>query len=215
MPCGKISVKARSEDEITEKNIRMYKMRLPKPRIPRTLPRMRQLRNSRGAAQRAASVGFAEQRRQNVPERARVFSDDDSAEIERIKSGIAELDRVLGGGIVEGSVILLAGEPGIGKSTLLMQLCAHLGVSVMYVSGEESRGQLKMRADRLGAGIGHACPVRDRYGIGALGVRQGIPEDNDRGLGADDVFVLGDGGTRQRRSGPRMHIRADRSGEAG
>mgnify|MGYP002553341087 CR=1 FL=1 len=92
------------------------------------------------------------QRRQNVPERARVFSDDDSAEIERIKSGIAELDRVLGGGIVEGSVILLAGEPGIGKSTLLMQLCAHLGVSVMYVSGEESRGQLKMRADRLGAG---------------------------------------------------------------
>ena len=48
------------EDEITEKNIRMYKMRLPKPRIPRTLPRMRQLRNSRGAAQRAASVGFAE-----------------------------------------------------------------------------------------------------------------------------------------------------------
>lgn len=71
------------------------------------------------------------QRRQNVPERARVFSDDDSAEIERIKSGIAELDRVLGGGIVEGSVILLAGEPGIGKSTLLMQLCAHLGVSVL------------------------------------------------------------------------------------
>lgn len=59
---------------------------------------------------------------------------------------------MLGGGIVEGSVILLAGEPGIGKSTLLMQLCAHLGVSVMYVSGEESRGQLKMRADRLGAG---------------------------------------------------------------
>lgn len=92
------------------------------------------------------------QRRQSTAERARVFSDDDSAEIERIKSGIAELDRVLGGGIVEGSVILLAGEPGIGKSTLLMQLCAHLGVSVMYVSGEESRGQLKMRADRLGAG---------------------------------------------------------------
>ena len=90
------------------------------------------------------------QRRQNVPERARVFSDDDSAEIERIKSGIAELDRVLGGGIVEGSVILLAGEPGIGKSTLLMQLCAHLGVSVMYVSGEESGGQLKLRAKRLG-----------------------------------------------------------------
>ena len=90
------------------------------------------------------------QRRQNVPERARVFSDDDSAEIERIKSGIAELDRVLGGGIVEGSVILLAGEPGIGKSTLVMQTVLRMpDKKILYVSGEESARQLKLRADRL------------------------------------------------------------------
>ena len=59
---------------------------------------------------------------------------------------------MLGGGLVEGSVVLLAGEPGIGKSTLLMQLCGQIGDSckVLYVSGEESRSQLKMRADRLG-----------------------------------------------------------------
>ena len=70
----------------------------------------------------------------------------------RHSTGIAEFDRVLGGGLVEGSVILLAGEPGIGKSTLLMQLCGQIGDSckVLYVSGEESKGQLKMRADRLG-----------------------------------------------------------------
>jgi DNA repair protein RadA/Sms len=71
---------------------------------------------------------------------------------QRRSTGIGELDRVLGGGLVEGSVVLLAGEPGIGKSTLLMQLCGRVGdlLNVLYVSGEESRSQLKMRADRLG-----------------------------------------------------------------
>ena len=70
----------------------------------------------------------------------------------RHSTGIGEFDRVLCGGLVEGSVILLAGEPGIGKSTLLMQLCGQVGDSckVLYVSGEESGSQLKMRADRLG-----------------------------------------------------------------
>ncbi len=70
----------------------------------------------------------------------------------RTLTGIGEVDRVLGGGLVEGSVILLAGEPGIGKSTLLMQLCGALGKRkrILYVSGEESRSQLKMRAQRLG-----------------------------------------------------------------
>ena len=71
---------------------------------------------------------------------------------ERIKTGIGELDRTLGGGLVVGSVVLLAGEPGIGKSTLLMQFCGSIPEErrVMYVSGEESKGQLKIRADRLG-----------------------------------------------------------------
>ena len=70
----------------------------------------------------------------------------------RCPTGISELDRVLGGGLVVGSAILLAGEPGIGKSTLLMQLCGHLGdeSKIMYVSGEESKSQLKLRANRLG-----------------------------------------------------------------
>lgn len=80
------------------------------------------------------------------------FGDFELPEYLRHSTGIGELDRVLGGGLVEGSVILLAGEPGIGKSTLLMQLCGQIGDScnVLYVSGEESKGQLKMRADRLG-----------------------------------------------------------------
>ena len=72
----------------------------------------------------------------------------------RCPSGISELDRVLGGGIVEGSFVLVGGDPGIGKSTLLTQVCAHLsreGVSVLYVSGEESARQIKIRANRLGA----------------------------------------------------------------
>ncbi len=69
----------------------------------------------------------------------------------RSETGMGELDRVLGGGIVEGSVVLLSGEPGIGKSTLLLQICGHLceNKKVMYVSGEESRGQLKLRYNRL------------------------------------------------------------------
>ncbi len=85
-------------------------------------------------------------------ERAVLFKDFSVPEYLRRKTGIGELDRVLGGGIVEGSVVLFAGEPGIGKSTLLMQLCGKIGDSTkaLYVSGEESKAQLKMRADRLG-----------------------------------------------------------------
>lgn len=72
---------------------------------------------------------------------------------ERIPVTIGELSRVLGGGIVPGSVVLIGGDPGIGKSTILMQLCAQLaqaGDDVLYVSGEESAAQIKMRAARLG-----------------------------------------------------------------
>ena len=71
---------------------------------------------------------------------------------QRYITGIKELDRVLGGGIVKGSLVLFGGDPGIGKSTLLLQICGITGKnnSVLYVSGEESLGQLKMRADRLG-----------------------------------------------------------------
>ena len=71
----------------------------------------------------------------------------------RRTSGIGELDRVLGGGIVPGSLVLVGGDPGIGKSTLLLQVCRNLAgenVSVLYISGEESVRQIRMRADRIG-----------------------------------------------------------------
>lgn len=70
----------------------------------------------------------------------------------RISTGIHEFDRVLGGGIVEGSLVLLGGDPGIGKSTILLQACQYLGQhhTILYVSGEESANQIKLRANRLG-----------------------------------------------------------------
>ena len=76
---------------------------------------------------------------------------DDSDEI-RFSTGVGELDRVLGGGAVKGSLVLVGGAPGIGKSTLMLQICQQLGqfARVLYVSGEESAHQLKMRAQRLG-----------------------------------------------------------------
>lgn len=71
----------------------------------------------------------------------------------RLKTGFAELDRVLGGGIVPGSLVLVGGDPGIGKSTLLLQICRKLSQEeqVLYISGEESLAQIKLRADRMGS----------------------------------------------------------------
>ena len=74
-------------------------------------------------------------------------------EDDRIKTDIEELDRVLGGGIVQGSMVLVGGDPGIGKSTLLLQVCRQLagkGHKVLYISGEESLRQIKLRAERIG-----------------------------------------------------------------
>ena len=84
---------------------------------------------------------------------ARLLADIDLAETPRLPSGFDEFDRVLGGGIVPGSVVLLGGEPGIGKSTLLLQAAARVAHSigpVLYASGEESEHQIKARGDRLG-----------------------------------------------------------------
>lgn len=81
------------------------------------------------------------------------LEDISTAEEERVSAGMKELDRVLGGGIVAGSLILVGGDPGIGKSTLLLQVCQYTashGSKVLYISGEESLRQIKMRANRLG-----------------------------------------------------------------
>lgn len=76
-----------------------------------------------------------------------------TADESRIKTNIKELDRVLGGGIVKGSLVLVGGDPGIGKSTILLQMCrnlVHTGTNILYISGEESLSQIKMRAERIG-----------------------------------------------------------------
>ncbi|WP_099204231.1 DNA repair protein RadA [Scatolibacter rhodanostii] len=77
---------------------------------------------------------------------------DSNDEEYRYKTGLSEFDRVLGGGIVKGSLVLISGDPGIGKSTILLQVCQHLGENhqILYISGEESARQIKLRASRLG-----------------------------------------------------------------
>lgn len=83
---------------------------------------------------------------------AQTITEIDVDEEIRFKTGMQELDRVLGGGIVKGSLVLLSGDPGIGKSTILLQICEYLGknLRILYVSGEESARQIKLRANRLG-----------------------------------------------------------------
>lgn len=81
---------------------------------------------------------------------AKMLKNISADEKDRISSGIGELDRVLGGGIVEGSVVLVGGDPGIGKSTLLLQMCENIDKKILYVTGEESDTQIKLRASRLG-----------------------------------------------------------------
>ncbi len=101
------------------------------------VPEAPKLRRAPGAGGEALPIG-------EIPDEA----------LDRLHTGIGELDRVLGGGIVEGSMVLVGGDPGIGKSTLLTQLAANLsreGEKVLYVSGEESARQIKLRANRLSA----------------------------------------------------------------
>lgn len=100
----------------------------------------------KSAVARSASSG-----RVLTPQTMRSISAEDS--VKRLATGFKDLDDVLGGGILPGGVVLIAGQPGIGKSTLLLQVTAHVAkdIAVLYASGEESASQVKLRAERLGA----------------------------------------------------------------
>ncbi|HCA54588.1 MAG TPA: DNA repair protein RadA [Ruminococcaceae bacterium] len=96
----------------------------------------------------AAAVTIQRKKPSAIPVRISEITTEDE---QRYYTGLKELDRVLGGGIVKGSLILLGGDPGIGKSTILLQICHHLGkiLKILYISGEESKRQIKLRAERL------------------------------------------------------------------
>ncbi|MBQ7725326.1 MAG: DNA repair protein RadA [Lachnospiraceae bacterium] len=103
----------------------------------------------------APSAAIAKRNKNKTP---RPINEIESGEENRVTSGISEMDRVLGGGVVKGSMVLVGGDPGIGKSTLLLQVCHNMsgsGHELLYVSGEESLRQIKMRADRLGSFSGN------------------------------------------------------------
>lgn len=100
-----------------------------------------------------SSGGMTARAGAGMNQKASILSEIKVVSEDRYSTGIAELDRVLGGGVVQGSLTLVGGDPGIGKSTLLLQTCRNLSIAgreLLYVSGEESLVQIKMRADRIG-----------------------------------------------------------------
>ena len=98
------------------------------------------------------AVGNSRRKPVDLSDKIQELEEVDTTADVRYHTGVGELDRVLGGGLVRGSIVLLGGEPGIGKSTLLLQICQYFGKehTVLYVSGEESAKQIKLRAERLG-----------------------------------------------------------------
>lgn len=149
-------------------------------------------RTSAGAS--AASVGVT-----------RASARGDESESARIGTGFAEFDRVLGGGIVQGSVMLIAGEPGIGKSTLLLSTSAKIantGKTVLYISGEESVRQIQLRAERIGAlsddlllasttDLGTAIELIERYtpSLAIVDSVQTITSDGNDGIAGGSAQV--------------------------
>lgn len=127
-------------------------------KLPSSSPRL-----GRGGSRTSASNGRFAGATVAIPDHPSVHAEPvteggTSAEEKRLPTGFTEFDRVLGGGIVPGSVTLVAGEPGIGKSTLLLQTASNIasaGNKVLYISGEESTGQIRLRARRIGANSPH------------------------------------------------------------
>ena len=105
----------------------------------------------------------------------------------RVSTDMKELDRVLGGGIVQGSMVLVGGDPGIGKSTLLLQVCRNLSehyIKVLYISGEESLQQIKIRADRIGEKEVGALIYFFEFACGVSGYMSGVNPFNQPGVEA-------------------------------
>ncbi|MCK4990422.1 MAG: AAA family ATPase, partial [Bacteroidales bacterium] len=121
-----------------------------------------------------ARSGMSERRDHAVPQK---LEDVAAAPVSRIDLKNGEFNRVLGGGIVPGSMVLIGGEPGIGKSTLALQVALQIDKQTLYVSGEESPHQIKLRADRLGGGNGN-CQVLAETSLQALitQLEQSMPE---------------------------------------
>ncbi|MBD3236877.1 MAG: DNA repair protein RadA, partial [Candidatus Eisenbacteria bacterium] len=109
---------------------------------------------------------------------------------ERVRSGLEEFDRVLGGGIVPGAVMLVGGDPGVGKSTLLLQVASRLaaqGRGVLYVSGEESAGQTKLRAERLGVTPDLAVLAEADLELILEAVGEGVPPPRAQAAGGEET----------------------------
>ncbi|MDF1573913.1 MAG: DNA repair protein RadA [Bacteroidales bacterium] len=118
--------------------------------------------------------GISERGEYAVPQKLEEVA---SAPLARIDLGNGEFNRVLGGGIVPGSMVLIGGEPGIGKSTLALQVALQINKQILYISGEESPQQIKLRADRLGGGNGN-CQILAETSLQAImnQVKQAGPE---------------------------------------
>ena len=153
--------------------LRLPGLRRSLPALGRPVSRLRSLeqpgRDGRPRHARAASRGL-----RVAPDGGAApvaLTDIGESDVPRLATGIAELDRVLGGGLVPGSLVLVGGEPGIGKSTLLLQAAAGLGRPVLYATGEESAAQVRIRAGRLGLlGVpaGTAIEVLAEHDIGRI-----------------------------------------------
>ena len=143
-----------------ENGICLFQLRGDKPPLDGALPQLRQLeyherrcgcRNAQSRAFRRKNAAPAREEGVTSLTAKRLADISTTEEKSRILTGISELDRVLGGGIVLGGVVLLSGEPGVGKSTMLLQLCGAISNqhTVLYITGEESVRQVKLRAARL------------------------------------------------------------------
>jgi len=141
---------------------------------------------------------------------------------DRMSSGMSELDRVLGGGVVPGSLVLVGGDPGIGKSTLLLQVCRNMannGKKIWYISGEESLQQIRLRAERIGS-------VSDRFQLIcetslsdiAEVIRRGKPEavviDSIQTMYSDDISSA-PGSVSQIRQATAVFMQLAKTGQIG